>query len=286
MDKPRTLLMTGAHPDDESFGPGSTLAQYAAAGVKVYYVCGTRGEVGEVTPELMKGYVSVADLRTHELQCAAGALGLSEVIYLNYRDSGMAGSEHNNHPQALAAAPVEEVAGRIVAAIRRLKPQVVITSDPAGGYHHPDHIAIHKATVKAFHTAGDIAQYPETGEPFQPQKLYYTVHSHRWLKFMIKIWSLLGRDIHHFGRNKDIDFAAMLEDEFPVHAVIRLKKQAVLMRNKAAACHASQWGGGGPRGHVIMKLMNRIFGQKDYYMRAYPPVQGRRKEKDLFAGVR
>src|SRR4030042_1311696 len=98
MDKSRTLLMTGAHPDDESFGPGSTLAQYAAAGVKVYYVCGTRGEVGEVTPEAMKGYSSIGNLRSDELKCAATVLGLTDVIFLGYRDSGMAGSADNKHP--------------------------------------------------------------------------------------------------------------------------------------------------------------------------------------------
>jgi N-acetyl-1-D-myo-inositol-2-amino-2-deoxy-alpha-D-glucopyranoside deacetylase len=124
---PRTLVLTGAHPDDETFGMGGTLAQYAAAGVKVYYVCGTRGEVGEVPPEYLKGYNSIAELRTHELKCAADTLGLSDVIYLGYRDSGMAGTADNQHPQALAAAPLEEVAGRIVKELRRLKPEVVVT---------------------------------------------------------------------------------------------------------------------------------------------------------------
>ena len=254
MDKPKTLLMTGAHPDDETFGVGGTLAHYAAAAVKVYYVCGTRGEVGEVTPEAMKGYSSIADLRTHELQCAAEVLGLADVIYLGYRDSGMAGTADNKHSQALAAAPVEEVADRVVSIIRRLQPQVIITSDPVGGYHHPDHIAIHNATVKAFHAANDAAQYPAAGPPFQPQKLYFHVFPHRWLKVMVKIQTLLGRDPHRFGRNK------------------------------AAACHASQLFGGSPRGG-IMGLLNRLFGQKDSFMRAYPPVTRRRRERDLFEGV-
>src|SRR4030043_1330149 len=137
MNAPKTLLLTGAHPDDETLGVGATLAQYAAAGYKVYYICGTRGEGGEVAPEFMQGYASIADLRTYELKCAAEALGLADVIYLGYRDSGMAGTEDNKHPNALAAAPLEEVAGRIVAIFRRLKPQVVVTFDPIGGGHHP-----------------------------------------------------------------------------------------------------------------------------------------------------
>jgi N-acetyl-1-D-myo-inositol-2-amino-2-deoxy-alpha-D-glucopyranoside deacetylase len=285
MDKQRTLVMTGAHPDDESFGVGGTLAQYAAAGVKVYYVCGTRGEVGEVPPEMLKGFSSIAELRTHEMQCAAEALGLAEVIYLGYRDSGMAGTADNKHPLALAAAPLDEVTGRIVAILRRLKPEVVITFDPVGGYHHPDHIAIHNATVKAFHAAGDAAQYPDAEAPYQPQKLYFHVFPHGWFKYIVRMQKLLGRDMHHFGKNKDIDLAAMIEDEFPVHAVVRLNQTAVLTRSKAAACHASQWGGGGPRGRGLMGLIGRLSRPKDSYMRGYPPVKGHRKEKDLFEGV-
>jgi LmbE family N-acetylglucosaminyl deacetylase len=286
MNKIKTLVLTGAHPDDESFGVGGTLAQYAASGYKVYYVCGTRGEVGEVAPEFMKGYASIAELRTYELECAAKALGLTDLIYLNYRDSGMAGTPDNKHPQALAAAPTEQVAGRIVKILRELKPEVVITSDPNGGYGHPDHIAIHKATVLAFEAAGDPQKYPAAGPPFQPQKLYYHVFPHRLFKIMVKMWQLLGRDVHHMGRNKDIDFAAFVEPDFPVHAVIRINKRSNLARDKASACHASQIGpGGGPRRMGLLGLINRIIGPRDSYMRVEPPVTGHLHENDLFKGV-
>ena len=284
MSDSRTLVFVGGHPDDESFGVGGTLAQYAAAGVKVYYICGTRGEVGEVPPEMLRGFASIGDLRSHELKCAAEALGLADVIYLGYRDSGMAGTPENKHPQALAAAPLEEVAGRIVAIFRRLKPEVVVTFDPIGGYHHPDHVAIHNATVMAFKAAGDPLKYPEAGVPFQPQKLYFHVFPHRLLKIMIKIMTLFGRDIHHFGKNKDIDLAEFIETDFPVHAVIRLKKESVRMRERASACHASQLFGGSPRGGLL-GLVGRLFGQRDSFMRAAPSVKGRRREHNLFKGV-
>jgi LmbE family N-acetylglucosaminyl deacetylase len=285
MSSTKTLVLTGAHPDDESFGVGGTLAQYAAVGFKVYYICGTRGEVGEVTPKSMQGYASIADLRSNELKCAARVLGLADVVYLGYRDSGMAGSEDNKHPHALAAAPVEQVAGRIVEAFRRLKPEVIITSDPIGGYGHPDHIAIHKATVMAFKAAGNPQQYPESGPAFQPQKLYFHVFPHRFLKVLVKVMSFFGRDPHHFGRNKDIDLASFVETEFPVHAVIRLKKKSLQTRELAAACHASQLSGGSPR-RGLLGLINRLFGQRDCYTRAEPPVKGRLREHDLFKGVK
>jgi N-acetyl-1-D-myo-inositol-2-amino-2-deoxy-alpha-D-glucopyranoside deacetylase len=280
----KILVFVGAHPDDESFGIGGTLAQYAAAGVKVYYICGTRGEAGEVNPEALTGYASIAELRTHELKCAAEILGLADVIFLDYRDSGMAGSEDNKHPQALAAAPLEEVAGRIVEIFRRLKPQVVITFDPIGGYHHPDHVAIHNASVMAFRAAGDPQKYPGAGPVFMPQKLYFNVFPHRFLKIMVKLMTLFGRDAHHFGRNKDIDLASFVETDFPVHAVIRLNKESVRMRDLAAACHASQLSGGSPR-RGLFGLITKVFGQRDSFMRAEPPVNGRCHEHDLFEGV-
>jgi N-acetyl-1-D-myo-inositol-2-amino-2-deoxy-alpha-D-glucopyranoside deacetylase len=284
MSKSKTLVFVGAHPDDESFGVGGTLAQYVADKFKVYYICGTRGEVGEVTEEAMKGYASIAELRSYELKCAAEILGLTDVIYLGYRDSGMAGSEDNIHPQALAAARLEEVSGRIVAILRRLKPEVVVTFDPVGGYHHPDHVAIHNATVMAFRAAGDPQKYTEAGPAFRPQKLYFHVFPHRFLKVMVKLTAFFGRDPHHFGRNKDIDLASMIETDFPVHAVIHLRKQSVQTRGRAAACHASQLSGGSPRGGIL-GLINKMFGQRDSFMRAEPPVKGRLHERDLFEGV-
>jgi hypothetical protein len=92
----------------------------------------------------MKGYNDTAEMRTDELMRAAKILGLKEVFFLGYRDSGMPGSEDNKHPNAQVAHPIDEVAGRVVKYIRELKPQVVLTFDPIGGYKHPDHIHIHR----------------------------------------------------------------------------------------------------------------------------------------------
>ena len=89
MSESKTLIFFGAHPDDETFAIGGTLAHYAEAGVKVYYACATRGEAGFAAPEYMKGYTTVGDMRWAELECAAKVLGLAGVIYLGYRDSGM-----------------------------------------------------------------------------------------------------------------------------------------------------------------------------------------------------
>jgi LmbE family N-acetylglucosaminyl deacetylase len=285
MTKQKTLIFFGAHPDDETFGMGTTLAQYVLSGVKVYYVCGTRGEVGTVEPEYMKGYTSIADLRTAEMKCAAEVLGLSNVIYLGYRDSGMPGSPDNKHPNALAIAPIDEVAGKIVKIIRELKPDIVITHDAGGGYGHPDHIAVHNATVKAFYAANDPKQYPEVGLPFQPYKLYFGIRPRGFMKMIVRLMPLFGKNPHRFGRNKDIDLTRMIGEEYPVNAVIRLTKQAVKIRNEARACHASQGGGQPQRGPFqILRIFEKLHGPRDYFMRDYP-APTRRREKDLFEGV-
>jgi len=280
----RTLLFVGAHPDDETFAVGGTLAQYAAAGVKVYYACATRGEAGTISAHRLQGYATPADLRWAELQCAAAVLGLSGVFHLGYRDSGMPGSEDNNHPDAFVSAPLEQAAGRIVKVIREVKPQVVITHDAVGGYHHPDHIAAHRATVKAFHAAGDSRLYPEAGPAFQPQKLLFHIFPRRLLKLIVKLMPLFGQDPRKFGRNKDIDLAAIAAEDFPVNTVIKLNKQAIETRERARACHASQ-GGGRPPTVNLWRLANRFLSESDSYMRGFPLPPGRKREKDLFEGV-
>jgi N-acetyl-1-D-myo-inositol-2-amino-2-deoxy-alpha-D-glucopyranoside deacetylase/mycothiol S-conjugate amidase len=284
MDKPKTLLFVGAHPDDETFGIGGTLAQYAAAGVRVYYACATRGEVGTADAESMKGFISVGDMRWAELECAARVLGLAGVIHLGYRDSGMAGSPDNRHPDSLAMAPLEQAAGRVVKVIRELRPEVVITHDPVGGYRHPDHIAVNRATVAAFKAAGAPALYPEAGAAFQPQKLYYNVFPRGWLKFAVKLMPLFGQNPRRFGRNHDIDIAALAETVFPIHARIRLNKSSIAMRAEATACYKSQLGGGPPR-RGLFRIFSLFSVQQDSYMRVYPEVKGNRRENDLFAGI-
>jgi N-acetyl-1-D-myo-inositol-2-amino-2-deoxy-alpha-D-glucopyranoside deacetylase len=283
MDERKTLLFVGAHPDDETFSIGATLAQYAAAGVKVYYACATRGEAGTVEPEKMKGFATIGEMRWAELTCAAKVLGLTDIIYLGYRDSGMTGSEDNKHPEALVQAPVEQVAGRIVKVIRELKPQVIITSDPIGGYRHPDHIAVHNATVKAFSAAADPQQYRETGPVFTPQKLYFSIFPRTIFRVLVKLMPLFGQDPHHFGRNKDVDIAEMANVTFPVHAIIRLTRQAKETREMAILCHASQMGGR-PRNNLF-SFAEKFRRHNDLYMRFYPPVTNRKRESDLFEGI-
>jgi N-acetyl-1-D-myo-inositol-2-amino-2-deoxy-alpha-D-glucopyranoside deacetylase len=276
----QTILAVLAHPDDESFGTGGTLALYAARGADVYLVCATRGEVGTVDAEHMHGFGAVAELRESELRCAAGHLGLKDVFFLGYRDSGMPGSLDNRHPDAQVAHPVKEVAGRVVGYIRELKPDVVLTFDPIGGYRHPDHIHIHQATVMAFEKADDASFHPESGSPFKARALYFHVFPRGLLKLAVRLMPLFGKDPRKFGRNQDVDLKSLAEVEFPTHVRIDIRSAAA-RKEAASMCHASQGGAQMRRGW--MGWISRLIGEHEDYMQAYPPVNARMKVKsDLF----
>lgn len=277
------LLAVLAHPDDETFGLGGTLALYARRGAQVYLVCATRGEVGDVDPKYMRGFDSVAARREAELRCAAEKLGLSGVHFLNYRDSGMPGSPDNQHPQALAFQPLEQVAQDVAGYIRLLKPQVVLTFDPIGGYRHPDHIAIHNATVRAFKLAAESEFKDEHAlAPYQADKLYFQTMPRAILRLMVRLMPLFGKDPTKFGHNQDIDLASIAAVSFPTHAVVNYRKVASI-RDDASACHASQGGQGMVNG--VFGTLRRWFASRETYMRAEPIPQNGHVETDLFEGL-
>ena len=222
-------------------------------------------------------------MRGAELECAASVLGLAGVIQLGYRDSGMPGSEDNSNPEALVSVPVEQVVGKIVKVLRDIRPQVVVTHDPIGGYRHPDHIAVHNATVKAFYAAGDPGRYPEAGPAFQPQKLYFHVMPRQAIKIAVKIMPLFGRDPSKYGKNRDIDLTSLAKVDFPIHALCGLaKKQSGYGRGRGPAMPARS---AGHHNHGYLELINKFMGRSDQYMRAFPPPIKHRKESNLFQGV-
>lgn len=277
----RRLLITTAHPDDESFGPGGTLAKYAHEGVAVYLACATRGEAGGSDEQDLGACEDLACRREKELRCAAQVLGLADVFLLGYRDSGMAGSAANRHAGALVQADTEEVARKIVDLIGRLRPQVILTSDPYGGYGHPDHIAIHRATLRAWELCRSGAVLPEA----MPQKLYYSTFPRTLLRWSVRLMPLLGRDPRAVGANKDIDLIEVMKHAVPI--TTRVNTMAYYeIAERASACHASQLSGpSSVSGWMPRWLLRRVRGF-DTFHRAYPPfVAGERAERDLFEGV-
>jgi len=191
VSEPLVLLSVHAHPDDEASKGAPTVARYHAEGVRTVLVCCTGGEEGDLqnpslrepgqpfhglTPEQEKAML--AELRPSELAASAAAIGFDETIMLGYRDSGMAESPSNENPESFHQADLDEAVGRLVAIIRRERPQVILTyGDDQSIYPHPDHLRVHDISVPAFDRAGDPDWYPEAGAPFQPSKLYYTTWS-------------------------------------------------------------------------------------------------------------
>ncbi len=284
MTRPLTLLAVFAHPDDESFGPGGTLARYARSGVDVWLVCATDGDAGTVDADLLADVASTSQLRAAELCCAAQTLDLRGVDWLGYRDSGMAGSADNQHPASLYQAPMDEVVGKIVASMRTHRPQVVICDNQFGGYGHPDHIKLHQATVAAFGIANDPTQHPEAGPPWQPQRLYFTAFTPGLLKLLVRVMPLLRKDPHKFGRNHDIDLVQIISWETSVHARVDVRPYLAI-KDQASACHKSQ-GGDQDRFKWIPQFIQRRYWGAETFIRGIPaPAPGAPVERDLFADV-
>ncbi len=277
----KRLLAVLAHPDDESFGMGGTLALYARKGVEVFLICATRGEAGEADAEHLKGFSSIGEMREAELRCAAGILGLTGVSFLGYRDSGMQGSPDNLNPLALINHRIEEVAEKVFDLMQEIKPDVVLTFDPIGGYRHPDHIHIHRATVMAFHNAINAQSGVQDNSVHKPSALYFHTISHAFLKWAILLLKVLGKDARKFGRNGDIDLLSIVQEEFPVHVRVNIR-QVLDEKIQAGACHSSQ--GGGPAQKGMMGWLRRFMGASETYMRGFPPADTRRYvARDLFA---
>jgi LmbE family N-acetylglucosaminyl deacetylase len=240
--RPLTLMAVFAHPDDESFGTGGTLAYYAAdPNVRVVLVCATRGEAGEISDPKLATPDRLGQVREQELRCACETLGIDALHLLNYRDSGMAGTAENLNPMALTMADFDEVVGQIVGHIRRERPDVVMTFDPTGGYGHPDHIAIHYHSRAAFSAAADPARYPEqirAGlEPHQVKKLYFTAIPHRFFRDALEKMEELEIEVPERYRYRFDQPFGLPEEACTTDILVRdhwKTKQAAMQ------CHATQ----------------------------------------------
>lgn len=279
------LLISYAHPDDESFGLGGLIARYVEQGIEVSLICATNGDVGTVDPALLNGYDSVAALRMSELDAAAALLRLAHVYKLGYRDSGMMGSETSRDPASLWSRwnlEPDVITRRVVEVLREVRPHVVITFNKYGGYGHPDHIAIQQATTQAFALAGD-STYMTDQPPYAPQKLYYSGINASMIRLGIWQMRLMGKDPRKLGRNQDIDMVKILDNVEPAHASINISRYFTAW-DAASACHKSQLGGRSAFGLPLWA--RRLIFPSQQFTRVYPPpARNRIDETDLFANV-
>ncbi len=150
----RRLLVVVAHPDDETFGCGSLIADAAEGGAEVIVCCATRGEAGELVPGYDIAGRSLGVVREQELHAAGRVLGVGQVVLLDFVDSGMDGQPA---PETLVGAPRESVVAAVAEVVKRTDPDVVVTLDAAGGDGHRDHMRIAEATTEAVRREGSGA---------------------------------------------------------------------------------------------------------------------------------
>jgi LmbE family N-acetylglucosaminyl deacetylase len=273
-ERQKSILACFAHPDDE-LGVASLVAQSVAQGARATLICTTNGDVGTVDEKYLRGYSSVAELRLAELACATKLIGFTEVVTLGYRDSGMMGSEDNQHSQSYWQVASDVAAEQVAEVMRRVRPQVVITFNTFGAYGHPDHIKINQATLAAY----EMLQ----GESEHPEKLYYTTFSKGFARAALGLAKLLRRDPRKFGRNKDLDLQASFDAITPITTRIPIAGKYRAISAEARRCHASQI-----QINPVIEAMGRVTGPllfRDVTLsRVLPPPRPKERiERDLFA---
>jgi len=254
------LMCVLAHPDDESLGTGGTLAKYAAEGVETYVLTATRGERGRYLEGVDRPSPEVVGAtREAELQAAVKELGVHEYTLLTYPDGGL---------DAVDPARVQRV---LVEHLHRIRPQVVITFGPEGAYGHPDHIAISQLATAAVVRA--------TEEGYAVSKLYYVAWSAAtWAAYQTALKKLtfmvdgIERQVHP---TPDWEVTTRIDTSSVWPAVWR-----------AVQCHRTQMSIFKNLGTLPPEHHRALWGVNEYY-RAFSLVNGgRRRESDLFDGLR
>lgn len=273
----KRLLGVFAHPDDEGF-IGGALLHYHSLGVETGLVYATRGEVGEIFDPVLATPENLGQVREAEMWAAADVLGVQHLWFLNFRDSGMEGTPANKDPRALINASPAAVVGELVAVIRQFRPQVMVTFDETGGFGHPDHMAIYRNTVGAFHAAADGVQYPEAGPAHAVSKLYYSSYT-RWQFVTLAEW--VDRDSDVF-RGKDPHEIGIPDDKISVLLGV---EQWQDVKARARSMHRTQIN----PNNAVLSLPEDIqhkWRSTEFYQlatsRVGPDVMG---ENDLFARV-
>jgi len=273
-----SLLAVFAHPDDEAFGTGGTISRFAAQGKKVTLICATRGEAGEISDPLIATPETLGEVREDELRCAAETIGIAELIFLDYRDSGMSGAPENQDERAFINAPAEKVVNQLTALIRRIKPEIVLTFEPFGGYGHPDHIAIHRHTVAAFHAAANPEYHPELGLPWQAKRLFYTVIPRSFFEAMREEMKVAGFDQENQGPLDSPDLG--WQDE-QVNVQIDVSS-TVDQKWDALHCHRTQFGPGNLFRRLPEKQVKKLMSTEHFALAFPEPPPGLHLD-DLFS---
>lgn len=260
----KRILAVYGHPDDEGQSTG-TLAAFLAAGNDVTLLCATRGEVGEISDPALSTPETLGYTRELELRAAMSQIGLSDVRFLPYRDSGMAGTDDNDNPVCFHQQPPEVAVPAILEVMRDVRPHYVFTWQEDGGYGHPDHIAAHRHTVAAFEVSADPTAYPDSGEPWQPERLYWgarTMGRFVAIRLEMERRGLLDEPITEEQRKRFEEFQTRPE---PAASVIVDTRQFVAQKRRASSMHRTQFGGNGMWARIPDDLAEDFYGEERFY---------------------
>ncbi len=297
LDNPRRLLLIHAHPDDETIGTGATMARYAAEGAHVTLVTCTLGELGEVIGSRWAQLTAeqadqLGGYRIGELAAAMSALGVTDHRFLGgagrFRDSGMIATAGNAAPRAFWQADSDPAvfAAAVSAAvevIREVRPQVLVTYDPNGGYGHPDHIMAHRVATAAVGAAADPG-FSAAGVPWQVAKLYWTAVPRSVLVADVVAVRGSGTSFTVPASIEDLPFgSADAEVTTAIDASAFVSAKADAMR--AHATQLSVEGGF----YALSNDIGQVLSGVEYFRLAQGDAAGERdahgRETDLFAGV-
>jgi LmbE family N-acetylglucosaminyl deacetylase len=274
------ILGCYAHPDDEQ-GIAGTLRKCIEEGIRTGLIVATRGEVGEIADPGLATPETLGEVREQEMRKAAEVIGIHNLYFLDYRDSGMDGTPENKDPRAFVNADETEAVGRIVKIVREFKPTVMVTFDPTGGYGHPDHLAIHRWAIKAFHAAGDPAAYPEAGPAFAPQRLLYGSIPRSVRNKMTQLMKEM---------NVPSFFATLPADKYglPDEDITNVMDVGhyMPMKRRSMGAHRTQLDPNSAFMRFPEEITNQLRGKEYFALAAGTPFPPNADKSDLFAGLR
>ena len=267
---PKTLMVVVAHPDDEGLGVSGTMARARKAGDNVVVVCATRGEVGEIAAGIDATPETLGAVREQELRDAMALLDVSDVRFLDYRDSGMAGTPENEDERSLFQAELIEVSMDLSAIMQEVNPDVVITWDASGGYGHPDHVKVHETATDAFDS-----YKMRSG---RPARLYY-------IALPVHLFEEMTTELRAQGiewGNEEIRRSVLTFKRPSVTADIDVEEHMDVKR-EALYRHRSQMPPDRRFDRLSAELQRKLYG-REYFHRADPPVaEGEAAETWIFS---
>lgn len=279
-----SLLTIHAHPDDEASKGSATIAKYKAQGARTILICCTGGEEGDIlNPAMDRPEVrnNLAEIRREELDRAAEIIGYDTVHMLGYRDSGMADSEANSHPESFAAAPFDEVVDRLVALLRAERPDVVVTyPDEQGFYNHPDHLRVHDITAPAVKLTADGSHRSDLGAAWEVKKVYYSMWSRD--RMLARHQAFLDLDMES---PFDLSWLDAFDNDDKITTKINVEA-FTYVRRKGLLAHASQIDPSSPFWFGLPDEVDlKLYPIDDYRLVQPEWNDGNPIENDLFAGL-